>query len=59
MAMVKPWEDSTGATVQYTGTRDINAILSTGIQSGLLPDLAGLPGPGQMRSTSRPARSSR
>ena len=48
MAMVKPWEDQTGAKVQYTGTRDINNILSTGIQSGLLPDLAGLPGPGQM-----------
>ena len=47
LAMTKPWSDKTGATVKYTGTRDINAILSTGIQSGLLPDLAGLPGPGQ------------
>jgi alpha-glucoside transport system substrate-binding protein len=46
--MVAPWEAQTGAKVQYTGTRDINAVLSTGIQSGLLPDLAGLPGPGQM-----------
>ena len=47
-----PWSrrgrQQTGAKVQYTGTRDINAVLSTGIQSGLLPDLAGLPGPGQM-----------
>jgi alpha-glucoside transport system substrate-binding protein len=48
LAMVAPWETQTGAKVQYTGTRDINNILSTGIQSGLLPDLAGLPGPGQM-----------
>ena len=48
LAMVAPWEQQTGAKVQYTGTRDINAVLSTGIQSGLLPDLAGLPGPGQM-----------
>ena len=48
MAMVAPWEQKTGAKVQYTGTRDINAVLSTGVQSGLLPDLAGLPGPGQM-----------
>jgi alpha-glucoside transport system substrate-binding protein len=48
MAMVAPWEAQTGAKVQYTGTRDINAVLSTGIASGLLPDLAGLPGPGQM-----------
>jgi alpha-glucoside transport system substrate-binding protein len=48
LAMVAPWETQTGTKVQYTGTRDINAVLSTGIQSGLLPDLAGLPGPGQM-----------
>jgi len=47
--MVKPWETQTGATVKYTGTRDLNIILSNGIQSGVLPDLAGLPGPGQMK----------
>jgi len=46
--MVKPWEQRTGATVKYTGTRDINTILTTGVASGVLPDLAGLPGPGQM-----------
>jgi alpha-glucoside transport system substrate-binding protein len=48
MAMVAPWEAQTGAKVQYTGTRDINAVLTTGVASGILPDLAGLPGPGQM-----------
>jgi alpha-glucoside transport system substrate-binding protein len=48
LEMVKPWEQQTGATVKYTGTRDINAILTTGVASGVLPDLAGLPGPGQM-----------
>jgi alpha-glucoside transport system substrate-binding protein len=48
LKMVKPWEDSTGNTVKYTGTRDINTVLSTGVASGVLPDLAGLPGPGQM-----------
>jgi alpha-glucoside transport system substrate-binding protein len=48
LAMVKPWEDQTGAKVKYTGTRDINTILTTGVASGVLPDLAGLPGPGQM-----------
>jgi alpha-glucoside transport system substrate-binding protein len=48
LEMVKPWEQETGATVKYTGTRDINAILTTGVASGVLPDLAGLPGPGQM-----------
>ena len=48
LAMVKPWETSTGNTVKYTGTRDINTVLTTGVASGVLPDLAGLPGPGQM-----------
>jgi alpha-glucoside transport system substrate-binding protein len=48
LSMVKPWEDETGAKVKYTGTRDINTILTTGVSSGVLPDLAGLPGPGQM-----------
>ncbi len=48
LAMVKPWEDTTGATVKYTGTRDLNTVLTTGVASGVLPDLAGLPGPGQM-----------
>jgi len=48
-SMVAPWEKQTGNTVKYTGTRDINNILTTGVASGVLPDLAGLPGPGQMK----------
>jgi len=44
--MVAPWEQQTGAKMKYTGTRDINTILATGVASGVLPDLAGLPGPG-------------
>jgi alpha-glucoside transport system substrate-binding protein len=48
LQMVAPWEQATGAKVNYTGTRDINTILTTGVASGVLPDLAGLPGPGQM-----------
>jgi alpha-glucoside transport system substrate-binding protein len=48
LAMVAPWEDQTGATVKYQGTRAINDILAAGIPTGVLPDLAGLPGPGQM-----------
>ncbi len=47
-AMVAPFEEQTGITVEYTGTRDLNAVLTTGVASGILPDLAGLPGPGQM-----------
>jgi len=48
LKMVEPWQQQTGATVKYTGTRDINTVLTTGVASGVLPDLAGLPGPGQM-----------
>jgi len=48
LAMVAPWEDQTGASVTYQGTRAINDILAAGIPTGVLPDLAGLPGPGQM-----------
>ncbi len=48
LEMVKPWEQQTGNKVKYTGTRDLNAVLTTGVASGVLPDLAGLPGPGQM-----------
>ena len=48
LAMVAPFEAATGVDVQYTGTRDINTVLSTGVASGILPDVAGLPGPGQM-----------
>src|SRR5438552_17200531 len=48
LAMVKPFEDQTGVKVQYEGTRDLNAVLTTRVQGGNPPDLAGLPGPGQM-----------
>jgi alpha-glucoside transport system substrate-binding protein len=49
LAMVKPWEEKTGAKVNYTGSRDLAAQLTAGIASGTLPDLAGLPGPGLMK----------
>jgi alpha-glucoside transport system substrate-binding protein len=48
LAMVKPFEDATGVKVEYTGTRDLNAVLTTRVQGGNPPDVAGLPGPGQM-----------
>lgn len=48
LAMVAPWEAETGNTVKYQGTRAINDILAAGVPTGVLPDLAGLPGPGQM-----------
>ncbi|GAA2009414.1 ABC transporter substrate-binding protein [Microbacterium ulmi] len=49
LAMVAPWEEETGYTVQYTGSRDINAQITAGIASGNLPDVAGIPGPGQVK----------
>ena len=48
-AMIAPWEECSGATVNYTGSRDLAAQLTTGIASGALPDVAGLPGPGLMK----------
>ena len=48
LAMVKPWEDSTGAKVKYQGTRAINDVLAAGIPTGVLPDVAGIPGLGQL-----------
>jgi alpha-glucoside transport system substrate-binding protein len=53
MAMVKPFEDATGVTVNYTGTRDLAAELTTRVQGGNPPDLAGLPGPGTMAQFAR------
>ena len=48
MAMIQPWIEGTGVKVNYTGTRDLATQITTGIASGNLPDVAGLPGPGQM-----------
>ena len=47
-AMIKPFEEQTGITVQYEGTRDLGAVLNTRVSGGNPPDLAGLPNPGQM-----------
>ena len=52
-AMVKPFETRTGITVQYEGTRDLNAVLTTRVQGGHPPDLAVLPGPGQIAEFAR------
>jgi alpha-glucoside transport system substrate-binding protein len=53
MAMIQPFEEATGVKVEYTGTRDLNAVLTTRVQGGNPPDLAGLPGPGQMAQYGR------
>jgi alpha-glucoside transport system substrate-binding protein len=48
LAMVSPFEERRAVKVQFEGTRDINAVLTTRVQGGNPPDLAVLPGPGQM-----------
>src|SRR6266545_4425691 len=53
LAMVQPFEERTGVRVEYEGTRDLNAILTTRVQGGNPPDVAGLPGPGQMAEFAR------
>ncbi|MEZ4864947.1 MAG: ABC transporter substrate-binding protein [Caldilineaceae bacterium] len=52
-AMIAPFEASTGIQVEYEGTRDLNAVLTTRIEGGNPPDLAGLPGPGQLLEYAR------
>jgi alpha-glucoside transport system substrate-binding protein len=53
LAMIRPFEQRTGVTVQYFGTRDLSAKLWEGVAKGTPPDVAGLPGPGQMAEFAR------
>jgi alpha-glucoside transport system substrate-binding protein len=46
--VLAPFTAATGVTINYTSTRDVNAVITAGIASGNLPDIAGLPGPGKM-----------
>jgi len=45
MQVLKPFTEKTGIKINYTATRDINAVLSN---TANLPDIAGIPGPGKM-----------
>jgi alpha-glucoside transport system substrate-binding protein len=47
-AMIAPFEEQTGISVQLETTRDLGAVLNTRIQGGNPPDMAGLPNPGQL-----------
>jgi len=51
--MIKPFEEETGYTVEYEGTRDLDAVLTTRVEAGNPPDIAGLPGPGKMAEFAR------
>jgi alpha-glucoside transport system substrate-binding protein len=39
-AMVAPWETDTGGHMDFTGTRDITAVLTTRVEGGNPPDVA-------------------
>jgi len=39
-AMVQPWEQDTGGKVNFTGTRDLTAILTTRVEGNNAPDIA-------------------
>jgi ABC-type glycerol-3-phosphate transport system substrate-binding protein len=53
MQVIQPWVERTGVTVNYESTRDINATLTTRVEGGNPPDVAGLPGPGAMAQFAR------
>jgi len=48
LAMVKPFEDQTGVKVQYEGTRDLNAVLTTRVQGWQSTGARGSTRSGQM-----------
>ncbi|MEW6046505.1 MAG: ABC transporter substrate-binding protein [Bacillota bacterium] len=49
LKVLEPFEKETGIKVEFTGTRDLPAVLTTRVAAGNPPDLAALPNPGQMR----------
>jgi alpha-glucoside transport system substrate-binding protein len=48
MKMISPFEAETGITVNYTGTRDMDAVVTTRVQAGNPPDIAAFANPGKM-----------
>ncbi len=46
-ATIKPFEDATGVKVEYEGTRDVNAVLTTRVNGGNPPDIASPPSASQ------------
>jgi alpha-glucoside transport system substrate-binding protein len=55
-AVVQPFEDRTGYTVDYTATRDLPGTLSRPLADGHSADLAGLAGPQHMAELARAGR---
>jgi len=48
LAMVSGFEQKSGIRVDYTGTRDANAVLTSDLKDGNPPDLAVLATPGEL-----------
>jgi len=46
--MMAPFEAETGIKIEFTGTRDLPAVLTTRVEAGNPPDVSALPNPGQM-----------
>ena len=46
--MIAPFEAETGIKVEFTGTRDLPAVLTTQVEAGNPPDVSAIPNPGQM-----------
>ncbi|HEX9738292.1 MAG TPA: ABC transporter substrate-binding protein [Candidatus Limnocylindria bacterium] len=53
LAMIQPWVDANGVEVEYEGNRDLSTILTTRVEGGDPPDVAGLPNPGAMAEFAR------
>ena len=51
--VVAPFEERTGARVEFETTRDLGTAIEAAIASGDPPDIAGLPGPGLMAELAR------
>jgi alpha-glucoside transport system substrate-binding protein len=55
-AAVRPFEESTGADIVVSTTRDLKGSLERSFETGDPPDLAGLPGPGYLAELVRKGR---
>lgn len=49
MKTLEPFEAATNIKVEYTGTRDLPAVLTTRVAAGNPPDVSALPNPGQLQ----------
>jgi len=49
MKVLEPFEEATEIRVEFTGTRDLPAVLTRRVADGNPPDISALPNPGQMQ----------